>query len=84
MRVRLTDGTREVSIRIKGHSRRRLDDVENAAARLLDVLAALPAAEQQTDEPAPFGYSLDSTIERAEQHDVDDQDDEPDDRTSRP
>lgn len=74
MRVRLTDGTHEVEITIKGHTRRRLDDAENAALRMLDALRPAPP----TDEPAPrFGFTpdrtldgvtLDSNVERAEPH----------------
>ncbi|MFJ4356904.1 hypothetical protein ACIP25_11605 [Streptomyces massasporeus] len=66
MRIRITDGTHEVEIRAKGYSRRRLDDAENAAMRMLDVLRA----EQPSDLGAAFGFScdaaLDSSVERAE------------------
>ncbi|MEV6836783.1 hypothetical protein AB0N17_20125 [Streptomyces sp. NPDC051133] len=84
MRVRLTDGQHEVEIKAKGSSRRRLDDVENAALRILDALRA----EQPVRPGTTFGFtadtsldgvSLDSSTERAEPYDdqVDgDEDDE--------
>jgi hypothetical protein len=66
MRIRITDGTREVEIRAKGYSRRRLDDAENAALRMLDVLRA----EQPSESGTGFGFAsdaaLDSSVERAE------------------
>ena len=84
MRVRLTDGQHEVEIRAKGYSRRRLDDAENAALRILDALRS----EQPTQPGVQFGFtadhsldgvSLDSSTERAEPYDDDrDQDDEDD------
>jgi hypothetical protein len=78
MRVRLSDGTHEIEISAKGYSRRRLDDAEAAALRMLDALRA-----DQPTEPAPtFGFTpdatLDSTTERAEPYD-DGRDDEYDD-----
>ena len=84
MRVRLSDGTHEVEIKAKGYSRRRLDDVENSALRILDALRA----EQPVRPGTTFGFaadtsldgvSLDSSTERAEPYDdqVDaDEDDE--------
>jgi hypothetical protein len=90
MRVRLTDGKHEVEISIessaKGKSRHRLDDVENAALRILDALRA----EQPTQPGTTFGFtaehtldgvSLDSSAERAEPYDDGrDQDDDEDGR----
>ncbi|MFF7171108.1 hypothetical protein [Streptomyces pseudovenezuelae] len=74
MRVRLTDGTHEIEIetddgpKSKGH-RRRLDDVENAALRILDALRD----ERPTRRGVTFGFTpdaaLDSTVERAEPYD---------------
>jgi hypothetical protein len=73
MRVRLTHGTTEVEIEIddpKGKSyRRRLDDVENAALRILDALRS----DQPTRRGTTFGFTpdvtLDSSTERAEPYD---------------
>jgi hypothetical protein len=66
MRIRITDGTHEVEIRAKGYSRRRLDDGENAALRILDALRA----EQPSQSGMTFGFNsdvaLDSSTERAE------------------
>ncbi|MFE9624278.1 hypothetical protein [Streptomyces sp. NPDC006527] len=80
MRVRLTDGTHEVEIKVEGYSRRRLDDIEAAALRILDALRGTPPPT--TTPPAPFGFtrttpgdpaldgvSLDSSTERAEPYD---------------
>ncbi|MFB7594307.1 hypothetical protein [Streptomyces sp. NPDC056160] len=80
MRIRLSDGTHEVEIKSKGYSRRKLDDAENAALRLLDALRA----EQPTQPGTTFGFApdvvLDSSTERAEPYvDDRDQDDEDDD-----
>ncbi|GAA3527720.1 hypothetical protein [Streptomyces osmaniensis] len=80
MRVRLTDGTHEVEIKAKGYSRRRLDDAEAAALRMLDALRA----DRPTEPGTTFGFTpdvvLDSTAERAEPYDDGrDQDDEDDD-----
>ena len=83
MRVRLTDGRHEVEITIessaKGKSRHRLDDVENAALRILDALRS----DQPTQPGTTFGFApdvvLDSSTERAEPYDDGrDQDDEGD------
>lgn len=69
MRVRLTDGQHEIEIRAKGYSRRRLDDAEAAALRILDALRDTQPGEQRP----PFGFapdtSLDSSTERAEPYD---------------
>lgn len=80
MRVRLTDGTHEVEIKAKGYSRRRLDDAEAAALRMLDALRA----DQPTQPGVQFGFTPDVTLgadtERAEPYDDGrDQDDEDDD-----
>jgi hypothetical protein len=84
MRVHLTDGTHEVVIETadapKGQTtRRRLDDVENAALRMLDALRS----PQPTRRGVTFGFTpdvaLDSSAERAEPYDDGrDQDDEED------
>ncbi|MFJ7963146.1 hypothetical protein [Streptomyces sp. NPDC096324] len=84
MRIRITDGTNQVEIKAKGYSRRRLDDAEHAALRMLDALRdnATPA-----DTTTRFGFNpdhtldgvgLDSVTERAEPFD-DRRDDEGDD-----
>ncbi|WP_330349721.1 hypothetical protein [Streptomyces sp. NBC_00582] len=73
MRVRLTDGTNEVEITVddggKGKGRRRLDDVENTALRILDALRDHRPAQRGTT----FGFTpdvvLDSSAERAEPYD---------------
>ncbi|MEV5911080.1 hypothetical protein AB0M00_19530 [Streptomyces chartreusis] len=69
MRVRLTDGPIEVEIKAKGSSRRRLDDVEAAALRMLDALRS----DQPTERGTTFGFTpdavLDSSTERAEPYD---------------
>ncbi|MET9729246.1 hypothetical protein ABZZ79_00845 [Streptomyces sp. NPDC006458] len=80
MRIRLSDGTHEVEIKAKGYSRRRLDDAENAALRMLDALRS----EQPTERGMTFGFApgaaLDSSTERADPYDDGrDQDDEDDD-----
>ncbi|MFD9282780.1 hypothetical protein ACFWD7_36900 [Streptomyces mirabilis] len=80
MRVHLTDGRNEIEISAKGYSRKQLDDVENAALRMLDALRS----DQPTERGKTFGFTpdavLDSSTERAEPYDDDrDQDDEDDD-----
>lgn len=77
MRIRLTDGTREVDIRTPDGTP--LPDAEGAALRLYTALDT----GEQTEQRAPFGYgrdldgtALDSTIERAEQPDESDLDDD--------
>ena len=69
MRIRLSDGTNEVEIKSKGYSRRKLDDAENAALRLLDALRA----DQPAQPGVTFGFApdvvLDSSTERAEPYD---------------
>jgi hypothetical protein len=84
VRIRISDGIREIEIKAKGYSRRRLDDAENAALRLLDALRS----EQPTQPGTEFGFtadrsldgiSLDSSTERADpctdevDHDEDDE-----------
>lgn len=62
MRVRLTDGTREVEIRTDADEQQTLDQVEAAALRLLTALDREPTND---DEPkrTPIGF--------AAQHDLD-------------
>ncbi|WP_327162093.1 hypothetical protein [Streptomyces zaomyceticus] len=80
MRVRLTDGTHRVEITAGKYTRRRLDDVEACALRILDALRDAPPADAA---PQPFGFegtALGSDTERAEPYvepgrDLDDQDD---------
>lgn len=84
MRVRLTDGTREVDITLKGSDPAQLRQAERTARRLLDAMHTEPRAGNDS-----FGYgrhldgvALDSTTERADQDDepyVDEQYDEDDD-----
>ncbi|MFJ9468343.1 hypothetical protein [Streptomyces caniferus] len=82
MRVRLTDGQREVEIRAEGDDPRLLRQIERTVRRLLVDLAPQPSPS-----PSSFGFgkhidldgvALDSTIERADQDepDLDDEDDE--------
>ncbi|WP_329151245.1 hypothetical protein OIU91_28440 [Streptomyces sp. NBC_01456] len=82
MRVRLTDGQREVEIRAEGDDPRLLRQIERTARRLLVDLAPQPSPS-----PSVFGFgkqldldrvALDSTIERADQDDEPDLDDEDD------
>ncbi|MCT9142930.1 hypothetical protein [Streptomyces violarus] len=85
MRVHLTDGTNSVEITAKGYSRKQLDDIENAAHRMLDSLRS----DRPTYRGTTFGFTaddtldrvaLDSNTERAEPYDDGrDQDDEDDD-----
>ncbi|MDX3753720.1 hypothetical protein [Streptomyces sp. AK08-02] len=80
MRVHLTDGRNEIEISAKGYSRKQLDDVENAALRMLDALRS----PEPTNAGTTFGFTpdvvLDSSTERAEPYEDDrDQDDEDDD-----
>lgn len=77
MRVRLTDGTREVELEATDTP---LHDLESTALRLLAAIH--PPPDEQTPHPIGFapsldGVALDSHIERAEPPDTD-QDDEPD------
>ncbi|MER7350938.1 hypothetical protein ABT390_36645 [Streptomyces aurantiacus] len=74
MRVRLTDGTREVDITAKGSDPALLRQAERTARRLLDAMQTEPSTSR-----GAFGFgrhldgvALDSATERA------DQDDEPD------
>jgi hypothetical protein len=66
MRIRIGDGTRKVEIKAKGYSRRRLDDAENAALRLLDALRPEQPAEPDTTFGFTSDVALDSNTERAE------------------
>ncbi|MEU6920051.1 MULTISPECIES: hypothetical protein [unclassified Streptomyces] len=87
MRVRVTDGTREVEIRTDPDEQHpTLDQVEATAVRLLNALDQQPA-----DEPnrTPIGFaaqydldrvSLDSTTERGDQTEPEHYD-EPEDNT---
>lgn len=58
MRVRLTDGTRQIDIRAPGAT---LADVEATARRLLDALPPGPDTPPADDTRPPFGYTLDGT-----------------------
>ncbi|MFD5838208.1 hypothetical protein ACFWHV_32365 [Streptomyces collinus] len=84
MRVHLTDGTNSVEITAKGYSRKQLDNVENAAVRMLDALRD----PQPTRPGTTFGFTadvtldgvaLDSSTERAEPYDDGRDQDEDDD-----
>jgi hypothetical protein len=69
MRVRLTDGTREVELTAHGWlGARRLAYM---AAVLLDRMSDQPAGSDRSDRDTdvPFGFSLDSSNERAEPYD---------------
>ena len=71
MRIRLTDGTHEVEIRSKGYSRRKLDDAEASALRMLDALRATGPTNAGTQfgftaDHTLDGVSLDSATERAD------------------
>lgn len=59
MRIRLTDGTHEVEIKAKGYSRRKLDDAEAAALRMLDALRAT----EPTNAGTRFGFTLDRAFD---------------------
>ncbi|MDX3027490.1 hypothetical protein [Streptomyces scabiei] len=84
MRIRITDGTHEVEIKAKGYSRRKLDDAEAAALRMLEALRD-PRPTDTTGTSFGFttgqaldGVALDSSTERAEPH-AEPGRDEPDD-----
>lgn len=71
MRLRLTDGTLQVEITAGKYTRRKLDDVEACALRILDALRDAPPV----DGAPPFGFTrsadldgttLGSDTERAE------------------
>lgn len=71
MRVRLTDGNREVELTAHGWlGARRLAYM---AAVLLDRIGAQPAGtdrgDQDDQDEQPFGFALDSSTERAEPYD---------------
>ncbi|MCZ1009918.1 hypothetical protein [Streptomyces lydicus] len=83
MRVRLTDGQREVEIRAEGDDPGLLRQIERTARRLLVDLAPQPSPS-----PSAFGFgrqldldrvALDSTIEQADQDNELDHEDEDDD-----
>lgn len=83
MRVRLTDGTRDVDIRVKGSTPALLRQAERTARRLLAAMHSEP-----TTSNGSFGFgrhldldgvALDSTIERADQDNEPDHEDEDDD-----
>ncbi|MFJ2249430.1 hypothetical protein ACIQGT_40390 [Streptomyces sp. NPDC093108] len=84
MRVRLTDGTRQIDISTNPDEQTTLDQVEATAIRLLTALDCEPTDEQH----APIGFtaldldrvSLDSTTERADQTEPEHYDEPEDDR----
>ncbi|MFE5658358.1 hypothetical protein ACFQ9H_19475 [Streptomyces sp. NPDC056517] len=66
MRLRLTDGTHRVDITAGKYTRRKLDDAEACALRILDALRAAPPTD---GAPQAFGFegtALGSDTERAE------------------
>ena len=74
MRIRITDGTNEVELKAKGNSRRRLQDAEDAAVRMLAALRDPQPAQADTvfgftADRTLDGVSLDSSSERAEPYD---------------
>ncbi|MDX3839568.1 hypothetical protein [Streptomyces europaeiscabiei] len=84
MRIRLTDGKHEVEIKAKGYSRRRLDDAEASALRMLDALRSTEPTNAGTTFGFTRGHSLDgvaldSTTERAERFLEADRDDDGED-----
>ncbi|MEV8349044.1 hypothetical protein ACFVTT_15695 [Streptomyces niveus] len=86
MRVRLTDGTREVDIMTRPDEQPTLEQIEATAVRLLTALDREPADDEPNRTPIGFApqydldrVSLDSTIERADQDDEPEQYDEPED-----
>lgn len=87
MRVHLTDGTHEISIETRGHSRRHLTHATDTALHILDALRATDTNDEHrphrfgfTTDDALDGTSLDSSTERAEPYDNrHDQDDDQDD-----
>lgn len=70
MRIRLTDGAREVEVRAD-RRRTTLREVEDVACRLLAQLRepAPSSAKQVETEAEAFGFSLDSNTERAGPYD---------------
>jgi hypothetical protein len=73
MRIRITNGAHEVEIKAKGYSRRRLDDTEAAALRMLDALRDTRTADPSatfgfTTDHTLDGVAVDSTTERADPH----------------
>ncbi|MYT60140.1 hypothetical protein GTW29_26090 [Streptomyces sp. SID7834] len=73
MRVRLTDGTREVEIRTEADEQHTLDQVEATAVRLLTALDREPTDEQRrtpigfASQPDVDGVALSSDTERSDQ-----------------
>ncbi|WP_030747603.1 hypothetical protein [Streptomyces sp. NRRL F-5135] len=90
MRVRLTDGTREIDIRTDpGEQQPTLDQIEATAIRLLTALDHEPADTEPKRTPIGFTaqcdldrVSLDSAIERSDQDDETERYDEPEDGTA--
>lgn len=83
MRVRLSDGTREVEIRAAGSEPALLRQAERTARRLLDAMPADTEPTPSNGSPIGFGreldgVSLDSTIERVDQDDEPELDDDQD------
>lgn len=73
MRIRLTDGTREVEIRYTSAHAPSLQDLEGAALRLLQAMDP----PKQT-RPSPIGFSvdpvsLDSAVELSDQDEREDE-----------
>ncbi|MFJ3587520.1 hypothetical protein ACIQUY_29310 [Streptomyces sp. NPDC090231] len=75
MRVRLTDGTREVKIRTDADEQSTLDQVEAAAVRLLTALDRAPTGEPArapigfASQPTLDGVALSADTERSDQDD---------------
>lgn len=76
MRVRLTDGTREVEITAPGSAP--LPEVEDTARRLYALTRPQPEADEHDTHPIGFGsldgVTLDSNLERSDQDDEAEQD----------
>ncbi|MFI7240097.1 hypothetical protein [Streptomyces cyaneofuscatus] len=67
MRLKLTDGDRQVELVVDGDAPGTLEAAEQCALRLLAALAPGPAASPPGDE-VPFGYSATADTERADPH----------------
>lgn len=72
IRIHLSDGTREVTVKLEGDGHATLQQAERAAKRLFAAITKAPPAPR-----SPFGFSLDGTeliadTERAEQADHED------------